>query len=94
MMLLDGLESEEFDHLVEQFIDREDPNAMSFEALDQAARLQLAEVASAQAASRDYLCWPNNTSVLESAVADVLFQPGQGAHVCTCRKSVLYCGRC
>jgi hypothetical protein len=35
------------------------------------------------------LCWPNNTSVLESAVADVLFQPGQGAHVCTCRKSVL-----
>ena len=41
MMLLDGLESEEFDLLMERFIDREDPNAVSFEALDQAARLQL-----------------------------------------------------
>jgi hypothetical protein len=44
MMLLDGLESEEFDRLMERFIDREDPNAMSFEALGQAARLQLAEM--------------------------------------------------
>jgi hypothetical protein len=48
MMLLDGLESEEFDCLMERFIDREDPNVMSFEALDQAARLQLAEVTTAQ----------------------------------------------
>jgi hypothetical protein len=48
MMLLDGLESEEFDRLMERFIDRADPNTMSFEALDQAARLQLAEATIAQ----------------------------------------------
>jgi hypothetical protein len=48
MKVLDGLEAEEFDRLMEQFIDREDPNAMSLEALDQAARLQLAEVTAAQ----------------------------------------------
>jgi hypothetical protein len=40
--------SEGFDHLIEHFIDREDPNTMSFEALEQAARLQLAEVTIAQ----------------------------------------------
>ena len=34
--------------VMEQFIDREDPDAISFEALDEPARLQLAEVATAQ----------------------------------------------
>ena len=48
MKVLDGLEVEEFDRLMEEFIDREDPNAMSFEALDQAARLQLAEATATQ----------------------------------------------
>jgi hypothetical protein len=38
------------------------------------------------------VCWPNKPSLLESTVADVLFQPSQGAQVCTCRKSVQYCG--
>lgn len=48
MKVLDDLEVEEFDRLMEQYIDREDPDAMSFEALDRAARLQLAEVTTSQ----------------------------------------------
>jgi hypothetical protein len=48
MKVLDGLEVEEFDRLMEEFIDRKDPDAMSFEALDQSARLQLAEVTTTQ----------------------------------------------
>jgi hypothetical protein len=48
MKVLDGLEVGEFDRLMEQFIDREDPDAMSAEALDQAIRLQLAEVTTTQ----------------------------------------------
>jgi len=48
MKVLDGLEAEEFDRLMEQYIDREDPDAMSFEALDEVARLQLAEVVTSQ----------------------------------------------
>ncbi len=43
--VLDGIEVTEFDQLIEQFIEREDPNAMSAEALDQAARQQLERVA-------------------------------------------------
>jgi hypothetical protein len=39
--ILDGIEVTEFNQLVEQFIEREDPNAISAEALDQAARQQL-----------------------------------------------------
>jgi hypothetical protein len=34
------------------------------------------------------------TTYYHTAVEDVLFQPRQGAHVCICCKSVLYCGRC
>ena len=51
MDVLDGLDVEEFDRLMEQYIDREDPDAMSFEALDEAARLQLTEVVTSQAES-------------------------------------------
>lgn len=51
MKVLDGLDAEEFDRLMEQYIDREDPDAMSFEALDEAVRLQLAEVVTSQAES-------------------------------------------
>jgi len=48
MKVLDDMEVEEFDRLIDQFVDREDPNAVSFAALDEAARRQLAEVATAQ----------------------------------------------
>jgi hypothetical protein len=48
MKVLDGLKVEEYDLLIDEFIEREDPDAMSFEALDQAARLQLAEVKTTQ----------------------------------------------
>lgn len=44
MKVLDNIEPNEFDQLVERFIAREDPNAISFDALDEAARLQLDEV--------------------------------------------------
>ncbi len=45
--VLDGIEAAEFNQLVNQFIEREDPNAISFEALDEAARQQLDEVTTA-----------------------------------------------
>jgi hypothetical protein len=45
MKVLDNVEPNEFDQLMEQFIKRKDPNAISFDALDEAARLQLDEVA-------------------------------------------------
>jgi hypothetical protein len=38
--VLDGIELAEFNQLLNQFIERQGPNAMSFEALDQAAREQ------------------------------------------------------
>lgn len=38
------MKQEEFDQLIGQFIEREDPNAISIEALDEAARQQLEEV--------------------------------------------------
>jgi len=44
---LDGIEVAEFNQLVNQFIEREDPNAISFEALDEAVRRQLDEVTTA-----------------------------------------------
>ncbi|MBU0491433.1 MAG: hypothetical protein KKA73_20480 [Chloroflexi bacterium] len=44
MKVLDGIQVNEFDHLVDRFIEREDPNALSFQALDEAARQQLDEV--------------------------------------------------
>ena len=44
MKVLDGMEAAEFDRLVDQFIEREDPNALSLKALDEAARQQLGEV--------------------------------------------------
>ena len=43
--VLDGIEVAEFNQLIEQFVEREDPNAISAEALDQAARQQLERVA-------------------------------------------------
>jgi hypothetical protein len=43
--VLDGIEAAEFDQLIEQFIEREDPNAMSVEALDEAVRQQFEKVA-------------------------------------------------
>ena len=46
--VLDGIEVAEFDQLIAQFIEREDPNAISFEALDEAARQQLEKVTTAQ----------------------------------------------
>ena len=42
--VLDGIEAAEFDRLVNQFIERKDPNAISFQALDEAARERLDEV--------------------------------------------------
>ncbi len=42
--VLDGIEATEFDRLVNQFVKREDPNAISFQALDEAARERLGEV--------------------------------------------------
>lgn len=42
--ILDGIEAAEFDQLMEQFIEREDPNAMSVEALDEAMRQQLEQI--------------------------------------------------
>ena len=48
MKVLDGIEAAEFNRLVNQFIEREDPNAISFEALDEAARQQLDEVTTAR----------------------------------------------
>jgi hypothetical protein len=45
--VLDGIEVAEFDQLIDRFIEREDPNAISFEALDEAARQQLDEVTTA-----------------------------------------------
>jgi hypothetical protein len=44
MKVLDNIEPNEFEQLIEQFIEREDPNAISFDALDEAARQQLKEV--------------------------------------------------
>ena len=46
--VLDGIEVAEFNQLVSQFIEREDPNAISFEALDEAVRRQLDEVTTAR----------------------------------------------
>jgi hypothetical protein len=63
MMLLDNMESEEFYRLVIRFVDREDPYAMSFAALDQATRLQLAEVTTTQAASGNHN-WMDETCQL------------------------------
>lgn len=48
MKILDGLSVEEYSRLIDEFIEREDPDTMSFEALDQAARLQLAEMKTTQ----------------------------------------------
>ena len=42
--VLDGIEAAEFDRLVNQFVERQDPNAISFQALDEAARERLDEV--------------------------------------------------
>jgi hypothetical protein len=42
--VLDGIEATEFDQLMEQFIERKDPDAMSAESLDQAMRQQLEQV--------------------------------------------------
>lgn len=42
--VLDGIEAAEFDRLVNQFIERKDPNAISLQALDEAARERLSEV--------------------------------------------------
>ena len=39
--VLDGIEVSEFDELLSQFIESEDPYAMSFEALDEAIHEQL-----------------------------------------------------
>lgn len=36
--ILDTLEPEEFDALIEAYVERSEPDALSFEALDQAAR--------------------------------------------------------
>lgn len=38
MMLLHGVESEQLDRLMERLIDREDPNAMLLQAVDQACQ--------------------------------------------------------
>ena len=45
--VLNGIEVTEFDQLIDQFIEREDPNAISFEALDKAVRQQLDKVTTA-----------------------------------------------
>lgn len=42
--ILDGIGVDEFNQLIQQFIAREDPNAISLDALDEAAREQLAEI--------------------------------------------------
>ena len=44
MKVLDNIEPNEFDQLIERFIEREAPNAISFDALDEAARQQLNKV--------------------------------------------------
>ncbi len=46
--VLDNLEAKEFDRLMGQFIEREDPNAISFAALDEATRQQLEQVTTTQ----------------------------------------------
>lgn len=43
--VLDGIDVSEFDELLDNFIDAEDPNMMSFEAFDEAVNLQLDEMA-------------------------------------------------
>ncbi len=43
--LFDGLQTDEFEKMVGDFIDREDPDAMSLAALDKAGRLELAQMA-------------------------------------------------
>jgi hypothetical protein len=48
MKILDGLGIEEYDWLIDEYIGQEDPDAMSVEALDQAARLQMAKVTTTQ----------------------------------------------
>ncbi len=45
--ILDTLEPEEFDALIETYVERSEPDALSFEALDQAAR-RLAQEAVAE----------------------------------------------
>ena len=47
MKVLGDIETNEFDQLINRFIEREDPDAISFEALDEAARQQLDEVTTA-----------------------------------------------
>jgi hypothetical protein len=42
--VLDGIQATEFNQLIEQFIERDDPDALSAAALDQAARQQLEQV--------------------------------------------------
>jgi hypothetical protein len=41
--IFDTVNATEFEALVDQYIHREDPDALSMQALDEAARLQLAE---------------------------------------------------
>lgn len=43
--LFDGLQTNEFEKMVGNFIDREDPDAMSPTALDEAGRLELEQMA-------------------------------------------------
>jgi hypothetical protein len=42
--IFDRVNATEFEALVDQYIHREDPDALSMQALDEAARLHLAEV--------------------------------------------------
>ena len=46
--VLDGIEVTEFNQLIAQFVERQDPNAISFAALDEAAQQQLDRVTAAR----------------------------------------------
>ena len=46
--VLDGIEITEFNQLINRFIERDAPDAISFNALDEAARQQLDEVTATQ----------------------------------------------
>lgn len=67
---LDALEPEQFDALIETFIDRSEPDTLSFEAFDQAAR-RLAQKAVAETIEL--------TGVVEKGA--IVFDPSRAAPV-------------
>jgi hypothetical protein len=51
--IFDTVNATEFEALVDQYIHREDPDALSMQALDEAARLHLAEVTTTRVEGTD-----------------------------------------